>query len=169
MRKVVLGLVYFALAFSSLQLPTQSAIARAIPAATAVNVLSVEEQVFQAINQIREANSLSPLQLKKDLSLVARGHSEDMAAHDYFSHVSPTGERLPSRIARGGVVGWSRLAENIALNQGYADPVAIAVRGWMNSEGHRHNILDRNLSETGIGVAVDAQGKIYLTQLFAKR
>lgn len=166
MRKAVLGLICFALAFSSLHFPMHSAIARTIPA---VNAFSIEEQIFQAINQVRAENSLTPFQLKKDLSLVAREHSQDMATREYFSHVSPNGEGLQGRITRNGITNWSRLAENLAINQGYDNPVMIAVRGWMNSAGHRHNILDRNLTETGIGVAIDAKGKIYLTQLFAKR
>ncbi len=170
MRKAVLGLVCFALAFSSLHFPMHSAIARtASPVMPAVNTLSIEEQVFQAINRVRAENSLTPFYLKKDLSFVAREHSQDMAAHEYFSHVSPNGEGLQGRITRGGITNWSRLAENLAINQGYDDPVLIAVRGWMNSPGHRQNILDSNLTETGIGVAIDAKGKIYLTQLFAKR
>ena len=129
----------------------------------------IEEQVFQAINRIREENNLAPLSAAKDLSLVARLHSRDMATRDYFSHVSPEGDNLRKRVAGNGITNWNRLAENIAMNYGYNNPATIAVKGWLESPSHRHNIFDGNLTETGIGVALDAKGRIYLTQLFVRR
>lgn len=140
-----------------------------VEAVSPVEVSSIEERVFQTINQVREENNLEPLSYRKDLSVIARSHSSDMASRDYFSHISPDGENLQKRISRGGITDWTRLAENIASNQGFSDPASIAVKGWLESPGHRHNILDKNLTETGIGVAIDARGKVYLTQLFAKR
>lgn len=138
------------------------------PASLAV-AADIEEQVFQAINRIREEHHLLPLSAAKDLGAIARLHSQDMAVRAYFSHVSPEGDSLRTRITRNGITNWNRIAENIAMNYGYGDPVSIAVKGWLESPGHRHNIMDENLTETGIGVAMDAKGRIYLTQLFARR
>ena len=129
----------------------------------------IEEQVFRAINRVREENHLAPLSAAKDLGSVARLHSQDMATRDYFGHVNPEGDNLGKRVKRNGITNWNRIAENIAMNCGYGDPAMIAVKGWLESPGHRHNILDQNLTETGIGVAMDAKGRIYLTQLFARR
>ena len=140
----------------------------ATPASLAAT-LDIEEQVFRAINRIREENHLVPLSAAKDLNAVARMHSQDMASRDYFSHISPEGDSLRARITRNGITNWNRVAENIAMNYGYGDPATIAVKGWLESPGHRHNIMDVNLTETGIGVATDAKGRIYLTQLFALR
>ncbi len=144
-----------------------------VPSTAAVPSLAaaadIEEQVFQAINRIRAENHLAPLSAAKDLNSVARSHSQDMATRDYFGHVSPEGDSLRTRITRNGITNWNRLAENLAMNYGYNDPVRTAVKGWLESPGHRHNILDVNLTETGIGVAMDAKGRIYLTQLFARR
>ncbi len=140
-------------------------------AATApvIAVVDLETQIFQAINKVRTENHLPVLALANDLTNVARFHSQDMAVKDYFDHVSPDGDNLQKRIERGGVRNWMRLAENIATSLGYADPVEAAVRGWMKSQHHRDNILDQKLNQTGIGVAVDGKGRIYLTQLFATR
>jgi uncharacterized protein YkwD len=154
-----------------------SVIAGGIPASAAVTnnnaatmaVADIESQVFQAINKVRTENNLPVLSLANDLTNVARFHSQDMAVKDYFDHVSPDGDNLQKRIDRGGVKNWMRLAENIATSLGFSDPVDAAVRGWMKSQHHRDNILDQKLNQTGIGVAVDAKGRVYLTQLFATR
>lgn len=138
-------------------------------AAAAMAVADIESQVFQAINKVRIENNLPVLFLANDLTTVARFHSQDMAIKDYFDNVSPAGDNLQKRIERGGVRNWRRLAENIATSLGYSDPVEAAVRGWMKSQHHRENILDEKLNQTGIGVAVDAKGRVYLTQLFATR
>ncbi|MBA2369951.1 MAG: CAP domain-containing protein [Candidatus Protochlamydia sp.] len=58
--------------------------------------------------------------------------------------------------------------ENVAYSENYADPVKIAIDGWMKSQGHKENILG-DFEESGIGVAISKDGKFYITQLFAKR
>lgn len=136
---------------------------------SAATATSIEERVFSAINRFREENHLAPLAMAKDLAGVARSHSQDMATRDYFDHVSPDGNTMRKRVLGSGITNWNRLAENIAMNYGHPDPANVAVKGWLNSQGHRHNILDQDLTETGIGVAVDTKGRIYLTQLFARR
>lgn len=129
----------------------------------------LESRAFAAINHVRAAAGLAPLRFAPDLSAVAREHSEDMVERDYFAHQSPEGKDLRHRFARHGISNWQRIAENIAYNRGYEDPVAAAVEGWMNSPGHRKNILNRSLVESGIGVAVSEAGRVYFTQVFATR
>ncbi len=156
------------LSFIAGGVPVDAAVANNNTTST-IAVADIESQIFQVINKVRTENNLSVLALANDLTSVARFHSQDMAVKDYFDHVSPEGEGLQKRIERGGVRNWMRLAENIATNFGYSDPVDAAVRGWMKSQHHRDNILDQKLNQTGIGVAVDAKGRVYLTQLFATR
>lgn len=129
----------------------------------------LEERAFAAVNRLRAAAGLAPLRFAPDLSTVAREHSQDMVERDYFAHQSPDGRDLRHRFARHGISNWQRIAENIAYNRGYEDPVAAAVEGWMNSPGHRKNILNRSLVESGIGVAVSEAGRVYFTQVFATR
>lgn len=129
----------------------------------------LEGRAFAAINEQRAAHGLQPLQPAQDLSAVARHHSQDMLARDYFAHQSPDGRDLRYRIARQGISNWRYLAENIAYNSGYDDPVTAAVEGWMNSPGHRKNILNPKLAESGLGVAVSDSGRIFFTQVFATR
>ena len=168
---LVLCLASVLLASDVLISPTKAEANVPIAAAvsSAATAASIEEQVFAAINRFREENHLVPLSMAKDLAGVARLHSQDMATRDYFDHVSPDGSTLRKRVQGFGITNWNRLAENLAMNYGHPDPASVAVKGWLNSQGHRHNILDQNLTETGIGVAVDAKGRIYLTQLFARR
>ena len=141
----------------------------AATASSAAIAASIEEQVFAAINRFRAENHLAPLSIAKDLADIARLHSQDMATRDYFDHVSPDGNTMRKRVLGFGITNWNRLAENIAMNYGHPDPANVAVKGWLNSQGHRHNILDQDLTETGIGVAIDDKGRIYLTQLFVRR
>jgi uncharacterized protein YkwD len=129
----------------------------------------LEDRAFAAINHEREAQGLRPLVRAADLAAIARAHSRDMLARGYFDHRSPEGADLRVRFARSGIHRWQHIAENIAYNLGYQDPVTVAVEGWMHSPGHRRNILDKRLVESGIGVARDAAGRTYFTQVFAAR
>jgi uncharacterized protein YkwD len=134
-----------------------------------LNISELEDRAFEAVNLQRRANGLRPLTHAPDLSAIAREHSRDMIARHYFAHRSPEGADLRTRFARHGINRWRRIAENIAYNLGYSDPVAAALEGWMRSHGHRQNILDPRLVESGIGVAVEPTGRVYFTQVFATR
>lgn len=98
-------------------------------------------------NQRRAENGCPPLAANDRLHAAALGHSVDMATQDYFSHTSRDGSSMSDRIDRQGYA-WRRLAENIAA--GYPSPEAV-VEGWMNSSGHRANILNCDLTEIGVG------------------
>lgn len=113
---------------------------------------------------IERARNGCPRMLRSDDRLVAaaRGHSADMAARDYFDHVSPEGEGPGDRAAAQGYTQWS--GENIALGHPSAEAV---VDGWMDSDGHRANILNCESRAIGVG-AVDSSRGIYWTQMFGR-
>lgn len=126
---------------------------------TAIDNLSYEEQVVALVNKERAANGLSALKLNAELSKVARAKSQDMHDKKYFSHTSPT-YGSPFDMMRAFGITYRTAGENIAM--GYATPQAV-VTAWMNSAGHRANIL--NASFTQIGVGYVASGN-YWTQHF---
>ena len=123
------------------------------------SVTSFESEVIRLVNEIRQQNGLKPLTANWELSRVARYKSQDMRDNGYFSHTSPT-YGTPFQMIRAFGLSYRSAGENIAM--GYSTPQAV-VNGWMNSSGHRANIL--NASYTQIGVGYVAQGN-YWTQMF---
>ncbi|WP_420627188.1 CAP domain-containing protein [Candidatus Leptofilum sp.] len=125
--------------------------------------------VVDLINDEREKAGCAPLQVNSKLVAAAQGHSEDMAFNDFFSHTGSNGSSPGQRIAAQGY-SYSTWGENIAA--GYST-AASAVNGWMNSSGHRANILNCNYQETGVGyyyLANDTGNENwnrYWTQVFA--
>jgi uncharacterized protein YkwD len=136
-------------------------------ASAPVAASSLERRAFDLVNSERAKYGLPPLVWDGDLCRMARLHSEKMAQMNFFDHEGPDGD-LPARAERSGI-RWRSLAENIALNQGYDDPVTLAVDQWMHSTGHRDNILRRIFTHSAIGIARSKEGRIYLTQVFIMR
>ena len=147
--------------------------------------------VHQLINEEREKQGLGPLQYDAELASIAEAHSNDMAMHSYFSHVNLAGEDPTDRGAQQGYNCRKDygshytygLAENIHQGWLYGsityigaavikdwhsveELATIAVQGWMNSPGHRANILNRSYDKEGIGVAVAPDERVYFTQNF---
>lgn len=122
-------------------------------------VLSYENEVIRLVNEIRAENGLKPLTANWELSRIARYKSEDMSDNRYFSHTSPT-YGTPFQMIRAFGLSYRSAGENIAYGQ--KTPAAV-VNAWMNSSGHRANIL--NASYTQIGVGYCASGN-YWTQMF---
>jgi len=123
----------------------------------ATNLGRIRTAILCLHNQIRAERGLPTLRTNKRLRKAAVGHSRDMVANDYFEHTTPSGATMVDRILRAHYVradrGWS-LGENLAWGTGsYATPRG-AVDAWMNSEGHRENILRRAYREVGIGVVI---------------
>jgi uncharacterized protein YkwD len=123
----------------------------------ASNLGRIRTAILCLHNQIRSQRGLPTLRTNKRLRKAAVGHSRDMVANDYFEHTTPKGVTMVDRILRAHYVradqGWS-LGENLAWGTGsYATPRG-AVDAWMNSEGHRENILRRAYREVGIGIVV---------------
>ena len=123
------------------------------------SVLSYESEVIRLVNEVRRENGLKALTANWELSRVARYKSQDMLNKGYFSHTSPT-YGTPFQMIKALGLSFRTAGENIA--RGYSTPQAV-VNGWMNSSGHRANIL--NASYTQIGVGYVAQGN-YWTQMF---
>ena len=123
------------------------------------SVRSFEQEVIRLVNEQRVKNSLNPLTENWELSRVARYKSQDMVDNRYFSHTSPT-YGSPFQMIRAFGISFRQAGENIAYGQ--RTPQAV-VNAWMNSSGHRANIL--NASYTQIGVGYVAAGN-YWTQMF---
>ena len=123
------------------------------------SVLDYERQVVTLVNAERAKYGLAALTLDETLCGYARVKSQDMHDQGYFSHTSPT-YGSPFDMMRAFGVSYRTAGENIAM--GYATPAAV-VEAWMNSEGHRANILSANYTTLGVGYVADGG---YWTQWF---
>ena len=156
--------------FTIAQIPTARLIDnRKNSFASPTNLSALEQRVYELINQTRAENGLKKLFWDEEVARVARLHSTNMANFNFFSHVGIDGKRVDGRADSMGLSNWHLIGENIAYNAGFENPVDRAIYGWMNSPGHRENILRENWKETGIGIAVSREGRYYITQVFLKR
>jgi uncharacterized protein YkwD len=126
---------------------------------------ALERETVEAINRVRAKRDLAPLRDRPDLAVVAREHSRDMAVQNYFSHDSPEGFKVSQRVLVAGIL-YKSVAENLLEIRGADDPVETAVEQWMNSGGHRKNIVDPEFTETGVGIEINEDGKLFFTQIF---
>ncbi|SFR97596.1 Uncharacterized conserved protein YkwD, contains CAP (CSP/antigen 5/PR1) domain [Halomicrobium zhouii] len=159
-----------------------------------VNRTEVAYQIHRFVNRERASRGLTELQFNAQIRKAARYHSEDMATEGYFAHESPAGHSFEDRYERFGIDCSVRVSsntrsgggENIAYTYASADIVAESgasinhdgnetkiargiVTQWMNSSGHRENILRSYWNTEGIGVAVAEEGgetRVYATQNF---
>ena len=122
-------------------------------------VRAYEQEVVRLVNAERTKRGLDALTEDWELSRVARYKSQDMHDRGYFSHTSPT-YGSPFQMIRAFGLSYRTAGENIAM--GYATPAAV-VNGWMNSEGHRANILNASYTKIGVGYVSDGN---YWTQQF---
>ncbi len=129
------------------------------------NVTSqIEKRVFDLTNEARIAEGLSPLLWSDELANVARAHSKDMHDRDYFNHTNPEGLSPFDRMNNAGIT-FSHAAENIIAGYNTAEDI---VKGWLDSPGHRANILNPELEYLGVGIFQGTNGYgIYGTQCFA--
>lgn len=114
------------------------------------------------VNAHRSNAGLGPVGFCGPLNLAAQNHSQDQANTQTMSHTGSDGSTLSVRVARAGYAGWTRIAENVAWGQ--ADVVSV-MDAWMNSPGHRANILGP-VTAIGVGRATSSTGRIYWTQVF---
>lgn len=123
-----------------------------------------EKEVFNLINQQRINNGLQALKVDEEVQRVARIKAQDMVDNNYFSHTSPT-YGSPFDMLSSFKVSYKSAAENIAGNSSNSD----AVTAWMNSSGHKANILNSSYNYTGIGVVSGSKyGKIYVQMFIGK-
>ncbi|MBQ8528827.1 MAG: LysM peptidoglycan-binding domain-containing protein [Clostridia bacterium] len=123
------------------------------------SVTAYEREVVRLVNAERAKAGLSPLEYDWELARVARYKSEDMQRLGYFSHTSPT-YGSPFQMMKSFGISYRSAGENIA--RGYSTPAAV-VEGWMNSPGHRANILSSSFTRIGVGYVKDGH---YWTQMF---
>lgn len=129
-----------------------------------LDVKTTENRVIALVNVQRSKVGLQPLKANWQVSRVARYKSQDMINKGYFSHTSPT-YGSPFTMMESFGIKFSAAGENIAMGQ--TTPEAV-MTGWMNSPGHRSNILNPTYTEIGVGLAKDSSGRCYWTQMFIK-
>ena len=132
--------------------------------------------IHDKINEERKQNGLKELSWDSKLALIAEKHSKDMGQREYYSHVTPEGLEPTDRANNAGysckknygsyyTIGISEnLSQIKGVIGGYENISDSVVEGWMNSPGHRQNILEKNYDRQGIGVAID--NGWYFTQNF---
>lgn len=125
---------------------------------------SIENQVIQLTNQERAKNGLGPMTADWELSRVARYKAMDMRDKGYFSHTSPT-YGSPFDMIKNFGISYRSAAENIAAGQ--TTPQSV-VQSWMNSSGHRANILSSN-TRIGVGYAKGGSYGYYWVQMFISK
>ena len=163
--RVSVSVFFFALAAACssipIELPGGSTGGRITPGGTAV-----AEEVVRYTNDARVRNGLPALRANSRLTEAARIHAEQMAAAERLAHTI-SGARYPAMQDRLAAVGYAYMqaAENVAWNQRSAQAV---VNTWMNSSGHRANILDPGLTEIGAAMARSARGEPYWIQVFGR-
>lgn len=128
------------------------------------NMNSDEKEVFDLINKQRTNNGLAALKNDSEVQRVARIKAQDMVNNNYFSHTSPT-YGSPFDMLKSFKISYKTAGENIAGNSSNSS----AVTAWMNSSGHKANILNSNFNYTGIGVVSSPKyGKMYVQLFFGK-
>lgn len=131
---------------------------------TTTNLTSDELEVFNLINAQRTKNGLSALKIDSEVQNVARIKAQDMVNNNYFSHNSPI-YGSPFDMLKSFKVSYKTAGENIAGNSSNS----AAVNAWMNSSGHKANILNSSFNYTGIGVVTGSKyGKIYVQMFIGK-
>ena len=126
------------------------------------SISAYEQEVIRLVNEIRLENGLKALTFDWELARVARYKSQDMKDNQYFSHNSPV-YGTPFQMMKSFGISYRSAGENIA--KGYATPQAV-VNAWMNSPGHRANILNSGYTRIGVGYV---SGGNYWTQMFISK
>ncbi|AEV69732.1 SafA/ExsA family spore coat assembly protein [Acetivibrio clariflavus] len=128
------------------------------------DVKALENEVIRLVNVERAKAGLPQLTQNWQLSRVARYKSQDMIDKGYFAHNSPT-YGSPFKMMESFGIRYSAAGENIAMGQQSPSQV---MNAWMNSPGHRNNILSPSFTQIGVGLAKDKNGRMYWTQMFIK-
>ena len=153
-----------------------------------INIEQLEKRIHELMNEERKSNGLNVFSWNDKIAQAARYHSDDMAARNFYSHDSPEGNDFLWRyhkvgfnceIDRGNIIyqGAENIHQNWLASSFYSggvpasynsqeDLAQTAVSGWMNSPGHRQNILTPYFTQEGIGVGISENGKVYFTQNF---
>lgn len=126
------------------------------------NISEYAIEVLELVNEERSKYSLPSLTYSKELESVAYAHSKDMSENNYFSHTDLSGKSPFDRLSESNI-SYRAAAENIAAGQETPEEV---MNSWMNSSGHRANILNSSVTEMGVGIYEGSNHRIYWTQMF---
>lgn len=171
---IALSMLVLASGLSSTSIPGETSInksehtramsmsSRRVTSPVTIKSTDLERSVFDQINRYRASKGLPKLSLNAKITRQARIHSQNMANGKVpFSH---QGFRRRVNVIP---IRYRSAAENVAFNLGYSDPAQEAVTGWLHSPDHLVNIKG-NYNMTGIGVATNSEGEVYLTQIFLR-
>lgn len=125
--------------------------------------------ILDLVNRERRRRDAGVLIWNEDLAAVARNYSRQMARENFFGHADRRGKSLRDRLDAARIDSWSGIGENLFFCEGYNDYAELSIRGWLGSSSHRKNMLNPSFSETGIGIAVTGDEKVYVTQIFLRR
>jgi uncharacterized protein YkwD len=142
------------------------------PAAAQADLATLRARALELVNASRQEHGLTPLTSSSLLNEVAQEHARDMQERNYYGHVSPEGHDVRDRYLAADGSRWKLVAENIARCQNCDPPLSVAEverlhEGWMNSPGHRANILGHGLQEFGYGLVTSEERGLYAVQTFA--
>ena len=129
----------------------------------AKDIALIEKEIFELLNKERQKHGLAILRLSQPLTLLARKHSQDMAAHENLGHLSSSGENYTDRLVEDGFY-FMKNGENVARSDSFS--AKLIHEGFMKSPGHRENILDPEFDEVGIGAVRSEKKVYYVTQDF---
>ena len=129
---------------------------------TKIDIDVFKDEVIDLVNKERQKEGISPLKYNSLLEQTAQQHSEDMVLNNFFDHTNLRGESPFDRMKNNGIDYFSA-GENIACGQSSPEEV---MESWMNSDGHRKNILNASYNQIGVGIAINEYGVIYWTQNF---
>ena len=138
---------------------------------------NISKQIHEHINHIRLKRGLSELEYSKELDRIASFHSKQMSKNNFFSHTTPEGQKITDRYDRFGVscftsaeniyqTYWNENVEGVGFVDTRKKLADSVVEGWMNSPGHRKNILLKNIESEGIGIYKNSEDRVYITQNF---
>jgi uncharacterized protein YkwD len=125
---------------------------------------SDEQQALTLLNQDRAKNGLTALKSNSQLTALARTYAQDMINRGYFSHYNPEGQSPFDRMSKAGI-SYKTAGENLAINAS----VTAAETAFMNSSGHRANILNNSYTDVGVGVVRTSSGQVYVVQEFISK
>lgn len=127
-----------------------------------------ERAIFDLVNRERSKRRLNNLSWRGDLAQLAHSYAEKMARENFFSHYDKNGASVADRAANAKVKNWFGIGENLFYIEGKSDFDKFAVDKWMQSQGHRENILNKNWTAAGVGIAQSKGGRIYIVQVFVE-
>ena len=121
------------------------------------NYEDYRQELLESINNVRKERGLASLEFSDDLALAAQKHAQDLTANNLFSHTGSDGSTVADRVLAIGY-DYSSVGENVAAGKRTPEKV---FRQWMNSPGHKDNMLGSDFTEAGIGYVLDASDTTY--------